>query len=65
MREGEKHVQQIPADWVDSVRQRVDTGRDFRQAVAEIFGINAQLLALERERSRESKRQNNPPRRPR
>lgn len=49
---GKKHVERIPEDWVDSVRPRVVRGRKFKDAVAEIFAANAQLLALERNHSR-------------
>ena len=52
MLDGQKHVERIPADWVDSVRQRVEQARQFKEAVAEIFTANAQLLALQRDQSR-------------
>jgi hypothetical protein len=52
MRNGQKHVERIPPDWVDSVRQRVELARQFKEAVAEIFTANAQLLALQRDQSR-------------
>jgi hypothetical protein len=52
MLDGQKHVERIPADWVDSVRQRVEQARQFKDAVAEIFTANAQLLALQRDQSR-------------
>lgn len=50
---GKKHVESIPADWMDSVRPAVESGRVFKDAVAELFTINAQLLVLGRkQRSR-------------
>jgi len=52
MLDGQKHVERIPPDWVDSVRQRVEQARQFKEAVAEIFTANAQLLALQRDQSR-------------
>jgi hypothetical protein len=52
MLDGRKHVERIPADWVDSVRQRVEQARHFKETVAEIFTANAQLLALQRDQSR-------------
>jgi|ERR1043165_164171 hypothetical protein len=53
MLDGKKHVEYIPRDWVDEVRRRVDAGREFKEAVAEVFAANAQLLALRRkQRSR-------------
>jgi len=51
MVQGKKHVERIPQDWLDSVRPRVVRGRKFKDAVAEIFAANAQLLALERNRA--------------
>lgn len=43
---GKKRVERIPDDWVEAVRERVEAGRKFKEAVAEIFAANAQLLAL-------------------
>lgn len=43
---GKKRVERIPAEWVDEVRRLVDAGREFKQAVAEVFAANAQLWAL-------------------
>ena len=48
MVDGKKRVERIPADWVDDVRRRVDAGREFKQAVAEVFAANAQLLVVQR-----------------
>jgi hypothetical protein len=53
MVQSKKHVERIPEDWIDSVRPRVVRGRKFKDAVAEIFAANAQLLALERNHSRQ------------
>ena len=52
MLDGLKHVERVPPDWVDSVRQRVEQARHFKEAVAEIFTANAQLLILQRDQSR-------------
>jgi hypothetical protein len=50
---GKKRVERIPDEWIASVRERVESGRKFKEAVAEIFAANAQLLALWRkQRSR-------------
>lgn len=46
MVEGKKRVERIPEAWVEEVRSRVDAGCEFKQAVAEVFAANAQLLAL-------------------
>jgi hypothetical protein len=52
MLDGQKHVERVPPDWVDSVRLRVEQARQFKEAVTEIFTANAQLLALQRDQSR-------------
>jgi uncharacterized protein DUF6788 len=43
---GNKRVERIPDEWVDEVRERVDSGRAFRDAVKEVLAANAELLAL-------------------
>jgi hypothetical protein len=48
MVDGKKHVESVPAGWIDAVRPAVDAGRGFKDAVAELFAINAQLLVLAR-----------------
>jgi len=48
MLDGQKRVEKVPSDWVDSVRQRVEQARQFKEAVAEIFTVNA----LQRDQSR-------------
>jgi len=45
---GRKRVERIPNEWVEEVQRLVDAGREFKQAVAEVFAANAQLLALGR-----------------
>jgi hypothetical protein len=45
---GKKRVERIPAEWVEEVQRLVEGGREFKQAVAEVFAANAQLLALGR-----------------
>ena len=52
MMDGKKRVESIPADWMDSVRPAVESGRHFKNAVAELFAINAQLLVLGRNQRR-------------
>lgn len=49
---GRKRVERIPAAWVEEVRQRVEAGRQFKEAVAEVLALNAQLLVLERRQRR-------------
>lgn len=46
MVQGKKRVERVPDEWVETVRERVEAGRQFKEAVAEIFAANAQLLAL-------------------
>ncbi len=48
MVQGKKRVEPIPQQWVDAVRQRVDHGRQFKEALAELFVLNAELLVLKR-----------------
>jgi hypothetical protein len=46
MADGQKHVERIPQEWVEEVQRLVEAGREFKQAVAQVFAANAQLLAL-------------------
>jgi hypothetical protein len=46
MIDGKKHVESMPVEWIDAVRPAVEAGRGFKDAVAELFAINAQLLML-------------------
>jgi len=43
---GKKQVEHIPNAWVKDVGRLVEAGRAFKEAVAEVFAANAQLLAL-------------------
>jgi len=43
---GQKRVERIPPEWVEEVQHRVEAGREFKEAVAEVFAANAQLWAL-------------------
>jgi hypothetical protein len=52
MVDGKKHVESIPAEWIDAVRPAVEAGRDCKDSVAELFAINAQLLVLARQQRR-------------
>ena len=60
MLDGQKHVEKVPSDWVYSVRQPVQQARQFKEAVAEIFTANAQLLALRRDQSRAAAKKQKP-----
>lgn len=46
MVDGKKHTQHIPKDWLQDVRQRVQAGREFQDAVREVLAANAQLWIL-------------------
>ncbi len=48
---GRKRVERIPAAWVADVRRRVQAGREFKEAVAEVLATNAELLVLERQQT--------------
>ena len=43
---GKKRVERIPPEWVEEVQHRVEAGREFKDAVAEVFAANAQRWAL-------------------
>ncbi len=43
---GKKRVERIPDEWVEQIRPLVEQGREFKDAMAEVFAANAELLAL-------------------
>src|ERR1700738_524108 len=51
MVDGKKRVERIPDEWVEQIRPLVEQGREFKDAVAEVFAANAQLLAVWRRQS--------------
>lgn len=53
---GKKRVERIPDEWVEQIRPLVEQGREFKEAVAEVFAANAQLLALRRQQSTPKRR---------
>jgi transposase-like protein len=55
MVDGKKRVERIPNDWVDEIAPLVEQGREYKDAVAEVFAINAQLLALWRQQHRKKR----------
>lgn len=62
MSAGKKRVESIPAEWLDAIRPRVDAGRHFKEAAAELLRINAELLVLARnQRTRSSRRKGSLP----
>jgi hypothetical protein len=56
MVDGKKRVERIPDEWVDQIRPLVEQGREFKDAVAEVFAANAQLLTLWRQQSDKQKK---------
>jgi len=56
MVQGKKRVERIPPEWIEDVRRRVEAGREFKEAVAEVFAANAQLLALWRRQTKGRRR---------
>jgi hypothetical protein len=53
---GKKRVEHIPLDLVEEVRSLVEAGRDFKEAVGDLFAINAELLVLARNQRRRPER---------
>ena len=51
MADGKKHVERIPDEWVEQIRPLVEEGRQYKTGVAELFALNAQLLALWRKQT--------------
>jgi len=56
MVDGKKRVERIPEEWVEQIRPLVEQGRNFKDAIAEVFAANAQLLALWRKQSTKKRR---------
>lgn len=56
MVDGKKRVERIPHDWVDDIRPLVIEGREYKDAVSEVFSINAQLLVLWRKEFEKKKK---------
>ncbi len=57
MAKGRKRVVPVPSDAVDAVRRRVEAGHAFKNGVAEVLAINAQVMVLERQaRTRDARR---------
>jgi hypothetical protein len=52
MVQGKKRVEAVPPEWAAEVRRCVEEGRAFKDAVAEVFAANAQLLVLRRKQRR-------------
>ena len=66
MAAGRKRVVHVPSDAVDAVRRRVEAGNAYKNGVAEVLAINAQVMVLERQaRTREARRAGRTSRTPR
>jgi len=55
MVDGKKRVEAVPTEWVEELLPLVEQGREYKKAVAEVFSINAQLLALWRRQHRKKR----------
>jgi len=53
---GKRRVERIPKPWVDQVRQQVEAGRNFQEAVREVLTANAELLILARKQESQHRR---------
>lgn len=53
---GKRRVERIPKPWVDQVRQQVEAGRNFQEAVREVLTANAELLILARKQESKHRR---------
>ena len=54
--DGRKRVERIPDEWVEQIRPLVEQVREFKDAIAEVFAANSQLLALWRKQSAKKRR---------
>ena len=52
MSDGKRRVERISREWAEAVAARVHAGREFQDAVREIFTANAELLVLARKQKR-------------
>ncbi len=55
MVDGKKRVERIPTEWVEEIQPLVLEGREYKDAVSQVFAINAQLLALWRRQHAEKR----------
>jgi len=66
MVDGKKNTERIPFEWLDEVRPLHQRGRDYKNVVAEVLAINAQLLTLMRKQhqARKKKKKSKKPGKP-
>ena len=65
MADGKKSTERIPFDWIEEIRLLHQQGRNYKNAVAEVFVINAQLLTLMRKQHQAQKKKKKKPGKPR
>jgi hypothetical protein len=65
MANGKANTERIPFEWVKEVQPLHQQGREYKNAVAEVFAINAQLLTLMRQQHQAQKKKKKKPRKPR
>jgi hypothetical protein len=53
MVERKKRVEHVPFELLEEVRERVEEGNAYKEGLAELMAINAQLLILERRAQRQ------------
>lgn len=56
MSHGKRRVERIPSEWVEEVRQRIEAGHEFHNALREVLTANAELLVLARKQRRKRSR---------
>jgi hypothetical protein len=56
MFDGKKRVEKIPPEWAEDVGRRVQAGKEFKEAVAEVCAANARLLGLWRQQTKGRRR---------
>ena len=56
MSHSKRRVERIPREWIEEVRQRVEAGHEFQNALREVLTANAELLVLARKQRRKPRR---------
>lgn len=51
-----RRVERIPREWIEHVRQQVEAGHEFQNALREVLTANAELLVLARKQRRKPRR---------
>ncbi len=52
MLDGKKRVEHVPSDKLEEIRDRIEQGREFQDAVREVLAANAKLIVMERQQRR-------------